>query len=863
MKHPRKTIKAQTANAVLLSLFTVFSPLQVYGSSLALPDADEYYSEVPVLNQKPINSARIEQVLRKELNDFVGKGDYEFFSKETEITWNVWAEGNITGNSIDTEDKDLSFIAANGSFILTPESVAAGGFGSAVEVGYRTAVHILAGEKIILNKPQTGPLEDQKDELSISLGEGSKALLEAKEIVLYGSIGWMGAGSKAELKASESVQISLSEQERNNAHHPLWVFDGSLVIDAPTVLIERDILLSHLNDDYESSVQIGLEKKREIETKDIQFSGAVTVRSQSTLQAKSSDSITFDKVLMIDGSGKVEIESRNISLKKLKFQQTGGSASLTVLPEGSLNFSHPVSVINGARLDIVLGERSVLNGAVFTDPQGGKGGSYISLGAGSVWKNAMHSNVTELTVSEGAVIEVGSEKGYRPLEIQNLRGTGATFYLPGGKAGSIRQSGGGEGVHSVYLGTSGASLPETNLVHHVFSFDNTLPSADKSEFVLGNGGLVDAGPFQYKLDIQPIEHEDQRVWLITSEKEEKPVLPILPPNDLPVPPSVPGGTPSIPPSASEVPEVGLSRSGKAVLSVVGSGASVIQYLSSLADLHERTGEVRRGASDGAYVLGRYEKGRFDPFSSVGSKMRYKTVSFGTDKKIDQNWIIGAQLGLTDGDIRVDGDAGKADIHSFGGKVYLTWFKEDAYVDTVLTVNRHRQKMRANLMEGTTAHAAYHNLGFGISSEGGIRFNYLENASGSAWFIEPQAQLSYYRLLGEDFSFSHGMRVKIDSSESLNMRVGLAAGRSFNGSDGQSIGNLYVKAGINHDFLGKTKIRMNEFDFKTRSLGTRFYFGVGGELAFGNQWKAFAQIGGEQGNRLNVDLSCKAGIKYSF
>jgi outer membrane autotransporter protein len=108
-----------------------------------------------------------------------------------------------------------------------------------------------------------------------------------------------------------------------------------------------------------------------------------------------------------------------------------------------------------------------------------------------------------------------------------------------------------------------------------------------------------------------------------------------------------------------------------------------------------------------------------------------------------------------------------------------------------------------------------------------------------------------------------MKVKIDDSDSLNMRLGLTAGRSFNRPDGQNVGNLYVKAGVNHDFLGKTKIRMNEFDFKTRSLGTRFYFGVGGELVIGNQWKAFAQIGGEHGNRLNVDLSCKAGIKYSF
>lgn len=862
MKHPRKIIKAQTANAVLLSLFTAFSPSQVFGSSFASTDANEYLFKEYVPNHKRIHSAPIEHVLRKELEDFVGKGDYVFFSQETEITWNVWTEGNILGNSVATHGKNLIFKADKGSFVLTPESVSVKGFGSAVQVGYQDSVHISAGEKIILNKPQPGVLDGHKDPYSITLGEGASAFLEAKEIILYGSIGWMGAGSKAELKASESVQI-LTEKEKHSGLFPLWIFDGALIIDAPTVMINRDILVSNLDEGYETYVHIGLDERKELKTRDVLFGGEITVRAQSTLKAKSSDSMIFDKALLIDGSGKVEIESRNIALKKLNFQQTGGSASFTVLPEGSLKFADAVSVINGARLDITLGERSVLNGAVFTDFQEGKGGSYISLGAGSIWQNAMRSNVTELTVSEGAVIEVGSDKGLRPLEIQSLKGTGAAFYLPGGRAGSIRQSGDAEGVHSVYLGTSGASLTETKLVHHVFSFDDALPSANRSEFVLGNGGLVEAGPFQYKLDIQPVEYEDQRVWLITSEKEEKPIFPVFPPNDSTVPPLDPGETPSIPAPAPEVPEVGLSRSGKTVLSVVGSGAAVVQYLSSLADLQERTGELRRGASDGAYVLGRYEKGRFASYSSVGNRLRYSTVSFGTDKKIDQNWIIGAQLGMTDGNIRVEGDAGKTDIHSFGGKAYLTWFKEDAYVDTVLTFNRHKQKMRANLMEGTTAHAAYHNFGFGISSEGGIRFNFLENANGSAWFIEPQAQLSYYRLLGEDFSFSHGMKVKVNSSDSLNMRVGLAAGRAFNSPDGQRTGSLFVKAGVNHDFLGKTKIRMNEFDFKTRSLGTRFYFGVGGEYAFGNQWKAFAQIGGEHGNRLNVDFSCKAGIKYTF
>ncbi len=94
-----------------------------------------------------------------------------------------------------------------------------------------------------------------------------------------------------------------------------------------------------------------------------------------------------------------------------------------------------------------------------------------------------------MKVSEGAVIEVGSEKGFRPLQIQQLKGSGATFYLPGGRAGSINQTQGGEGKHSVYLGTSGASITETKLVQHVFSYDDSLSNAGRAEFILANDGL--------------------------------------------------------------------------------------------------------------------------------------------------------------------------------------------------------------------------------------------------------------------------------------------------------------------------------------------------------------------------------------
>lgn len=480
MKHLRQRTKTQRANAAILSILTVLSPLQVFGSVLAPIDLGEYFFEVYATAQKPAFSGPVERALKKELEDFVGSGDYNFFSKETEITWNVWAEGNITGNSVHSKDKDLTLTAEKGSFVLSPEAVASGGFGSAVVAGFKSSVQISAGESIVLNRPAHP--EDQKDHLSIALGEGSTASLKAKNIIVNGSIGWMGAGAQAALKASESVHIALSEQKRNSVHHPLWVFDSSFIIDAPTVVIDRDVSVTQMGDGYSSFVQIGMDPDLEngIETKDILFNGRVLVGAGTSFKAGSSNSIAFEKTLTIHEGAKADIESRHISIDELKFHGNGGLAWLAVLPEGSLSFSRPVTVKDGAELKISLGVNSRLTGAVFTDDQTGSGGSFISLGAGSVWQNAMHSNVTELKVSKGAVIEVGSKKGFHPLQIQQLKGSFATFYLPGGRAGSINLTQGGQGVHSVYLGTSGASITETKLVQHVFSYDDSFPNAGRA-----------------------------------------------------------------------------------------------------------------------------------------------------------------------------------------------------------------------------------------------------------------------------------------------------------------------------------------------------------------------------------------------
>ena len=60
MKHLRQRTKTQRANAAILSILTVLSPLQVFGSVLAPIDLGEYFFEVYATAQKPAFSGPVE-----------------------------------------------------------------------------------------------------------------------------------------------------------------------------------------------------------------------------------------------------------------------------------------------------------------------------------------------------------------------------------------------------------------------------------------------------------------------------------------------------------------------------------------------------------------------------------------------------------------------------------------------------------------------------------------------------------------------------------------------------------------------------------------------------------------------------------
>lgn len=69
-----------------------------------------------------------------------------------------------------------------------------------------------------------------------------------------------------------------------------------------------------MGDEYHSFVQIGMDQKSGIETKDILFRGRVLVGAGTSFEAGSSNSIAFEKTLTIHEGAEADIEADTFRL---------------------------------------------------------------------------------------------------------------------------------------------------------------------------------------------------------------------------------------------------------------------------------------------------------------------------------------------------------------------------------------------------------------------------------------------------------------------------------------------------------------------------------------------------------------------
>ena len=461
-------------------------------------------------------------------------------------------------------------------------------------------------------------------------------------------------------------------------------------------------------------------------------------------------------------------------------------------------------------------------------------------------------NLTKLAL-DGAHVYVGSRQGQwnagtgfassqrvlsqtdapAELKISHLSGAG-DFYLrtdmETDSSDSVLVTDSLSGTYALHVNASGAEPVAVQTKSYLARAEQNVGAA-ASAFALKGGKkvngreMIDIGIYDYVLETS--ERNDGREWYLARTE-------------------------------------GFSPTGEMALGLSGMTSAYAMHMSRLSDLRERLGEIRYGnGTDGLWVRGFTEENRLSGLGGTDFSQNVYGTSFGYDRLLEQDennkWLLGLRGQISRAHQRVDGPhGGTGDNRSYGIAAYATWqHTEGWYADTVLSWDWYDQNLKTRMLDGTPVHGAYHTYAGGISQEVGRMFRF-----DNGLFVEPQLQLSWYWMKGMDFTTSNGMDVDQDDACALTGRAGLVVGKKWD-LDNNRYFQPYLKAGVNHEFMGDQQVTVNGIRFTNDLRGTRGYYGAGFDLQFASNARIYAEFEREDGQRASTPWSVGAGLRVEF
>lgn len=288
-----------------------------------------------------------------------------------------------------------------------------------------------------------------------------------------------------------------------------------------------------------------------------------------------------------------------------------------------------------------------------------------------------------------------------------------------------------------------------------------------------------------------------------------------------------------------------------------SNATLAQWRYETNLLSERLGEVRaRPGSAGAWarVYGADSK----VTDNVTTEVKINTVQAGGDVMLGNNWIVGGAFSYTsmDGDI----SNGSADGETYTLAAYASGFFDcGGYIDVIGRIGRLSTDIDAYTSGGKLFDGSYDNTALGLSVETGYHW-----ALNNTFFLEPQAELSYGHVFGDDFKTSSDVSVEQDDFQSLVGRLGARVGASFP----KNAGLLYLQASVHHEFLGD-----NDFDaglpgqskqhFTSELDGTWVSYGIGWQFQPTEATSFYGSLSRANGDDYQDDYRYSVGLRYTF
>lgn len=323
----------------------------------------------------------------------------------------------------------------------------------------------------------------------------------------------------------------------------------------------------------------------------------------------------------------------------------------------------------------------------------------------------------------------------------------------------------------------------------------------------------------------------------------------------------------------------VDSSGKpvAVPQVAGYQAmptGAVRYGASLLDsLHKRLGEIRETAAL-QNKIGSTERNQEVFLRTQGSS---SDVSDNRASGYDQDiWYVqaggnlfgrdmadGAELriggALSTGGSKLNADASSAKVDLRGTTLALTTTYQAAagwYLDAVAQGTRYTSEITTS-QRGETGDPK--GWGWGLSLEGGHPFD-----MGNGLVLEPQAQLSYQRILFNKFTDVDRIDVDLNGGESLRGRFGGRMLKTITTNIDRQW-TPYLEANLLHEFLSDGSVLASNVRFDSESMGTSLQLGGGLNARLGLNSSVYASLSYEKGlTSASADTwGGNVGVRYDF
>lgn len=295
------------------------------------------------------------------------------------------------------------------------------------------------------------------------------------------------------------------------------------------------------------------------------------------------------------------------------------------------------------------------------------------------------------------------------------------------------------------------------------------------------------------------------------------------------------------------------------------GANALNYHTWLLEsdkLMKRMGDLRHNGEDEQGAWFRVRGSKISRDDSAAFENKYTTYELGYDTldKETENYkrYAGASISYSDGTSSYERGSGENSGKAIS--FYSTTMRNKGhYLDFVFKVVDMDNDFSVFDTNGNNISGAMDNQGISVNVEYGRKKDL-----GDKWYIEPQSQLTFGYLGGDNYKLNNGIAVDQGGISSLVGRIGFNIGRDIDEKT-----NLYLKANLLHEFLGDYSLDMTDTATgdvlrKDGSFGDTWgEIGIGAAIQTGKNNHIYFDVEKTFGGDFEKDWGWNAGMRWAF